>query len=382
MEDSRFKEIKSFKKKELPHQLHWFLKEDYFSEELLGLYSSEVQKFEYIANETFLLFEKTTEKIIREKNLDFLNIPAFFHSTIEKSWANRNENLFLYGRFDINGGLDNKEAKVIEFNADTCSTLPETVLWQKIQLATMPGMKSQFNSLAEDIKQTLLNLRTKIDFPEPYMLASSFGHPEDIQNCNIILDVAREAGFKCFYSDLESVTFSEDEGIFFEIGGEFQPIDVWFKLIPWDWMFNEEPELAKLISTIIDKKLAIVLNPAFTAIWQNKKFLAYITKNFPNPYIAETYLNKSELMGYVEKPIYGRMGESIKIVNNEEINSKGDFSHQEKIYQKYYPLITDSERYFYQLGMFYTNKASAINFRAEEKKIITNDCEFMSHFII
>ena len=57
MEDSRFKEIKSFSKKELPHQLHWFLKEDYFSNELIGLYFSEIEKFQHIAIESFNLFD-------------------------------------------------------------------------------------------------------------------------------------------------------------------------------------------------------------------------------------------------------------------------------------------------------------------------------------
>jgi glutathionylspermidine synthase len=382
MEDSRFKEIKSFSKKELPHQLHWFLKEDYFSNELIGLYFSEIEKFQHIAIESFNLFEKATEKIIKEKKLDYLNIPNFFHQTIEKSWEDRFNSPFLYGRFDVNGGLDGKDAKVIEFNADTCTTVPETILWQSIQVKEIPGNKVQFNFLKEDLKKTLSYFKTKINLPNPFILASSFGHPEDAQNCKVILDIAYEVGFNCFYSDLENVTFSEDEGIFFENNGGFQPVDIWFKLIPWDWMFNEEPKLARIISSILNKELAIVLNPAFTSIWQNKKFLTYITQNFPNNFISETYLNKSSMVSYVEKPVYGRMGENIKINSFGEVSTGGEFYQQEKIFQKYYPLMTDSDQYFYQLGIFYTHKPSAINFRAEEKKIITNDCEFMSHFII
>ena len=116
-------------------------------------------------------------------------------------------------------------------------------------------------------------------------------------------------------------------------------------------------------------------------MWQNKKFLAYITEHFRNQYVAETYLQPQN-GDYVEKPVYGRMGENIKVMTKEAASSKGDFSNQEKIYQKYYPLFTDRENYFYQLGMFYTNKPSAINFRTQPTKIITDDCEFMSHYII
>ena len=45
-------------------------------------------------------------------------------------------------------------------------------------------------------------------------------------------------------------------------------------------------------------------------------------------------------------------------------------------------LIEDKEAYFYQTGIFYTHRASAINFRAQESKIITDDCEFMSHYLL
>ncbi|WP_445455898.1 glutathionylspermidine synthase family protein [Flavobacterium sp. HNIBRBA15423] len=382
MEDSRFKEIKSFKKKELSPQLQWFAGKDYFSEELFGFYSSEIEHLKHLSKEAFSLFEQATNKIIKEKQLDYLGIPTFFHKTIEETWQNRSDNPFLYGRFDINGGLDHKEAKIIEFNADTCSTLPETIYWQQTQLKELPEMKEQFNTLTNDIELILETIKSKINFETPYFLASSFGHKEDQLNCNTILDIASKKGFKCFYTDLENVTFSEDEGIFYEIGGEFQPIDVWFKMIPWDWIFNEEPELAKTLASIIERKLVVILNPPYTAIWQNKKFLTYITKYFPNNCIAETYLNSTQLNGYVTKPIYGRLGENIKIVNNDELESTGDYAFQEKVFQKYYQLPFDSELYFYQIGLFFTDKPSALNLRAQDSKIITDDCEFMSHYII
>jgi glutathionylspermidine synthase len=101
--------------------------------------------------------------------------------------------------------------------------------------------------------------------------------------------------------------------------------------------------------------------------------------------LAETYLSKEpSLYNYVQKPVYGRLGENISIeaMGNSEATSKGDFGHQDMVFQKLYPLNKDEENYFYQLGMFYTTRASAINLRAQDSKIITDDCEFMSHFII
>ena len=382
MEDNRFREVKKFKKKELPVLLQWFAGEDYFFEEVIGLHSSEISKFKFIGQEAYNIFEKATDKIIQEKNLHLLNIPSYFHQIIEKTWNDRQNHPLLYGRFDINGGINERHAKVIEFNADTCSTLPETILWQKLQLAEIKAPMGQFNNLDKDLETSLAKLKRTIPFEKPYFLASSFGHKEDKLNCDMVLNAAHKAGFDIFYTDLENVTFS-DEGIFVEIGGEFQPVDVWFKMIPWDWIFNEEQELARTLIDLINKDLTKVLNPPYTAVWQNKLFLNYITQHFPNTFIAETYDNPSLLSGkdYVEKPIYGRMGENVKF-SHKNVEVKGDFAQQRKIYQRYYPLEKDQENYYFQLGLFYTFQPSAINFRAEDQEIITNNCEFVSHFII
>lgn len=381
MEDNRFRNVPKLKKKDVPHSLHWFMGEDYFSNEIFGLFSAEVSKFKSAANSAFELFEKATEHIINEEKLSWLGIPSSFHSCIKSSWEMRKEIPMLYGRFDINGGLDNLSVKVIEFNADTCSTLPETVYWQPAQLNTLSPSPMAFNTLKDDISSQFKKLRSYIGESQPVLLASSFGHPEDINNCNVVLDCASSVGFSCFYENLESVIFS-DEGIFVEIGHEYQPVDIWFKMIPWDWIVYEEPELADTLSHLILNKKTTILNPPFTMLWQNKKFLSYITTYFPNQVIAETYLQKEPLREYVEKPVYGRIGENIKIVSTTNHQTSGDYGNQEKVYQKFYPLPADMEKYYYQTGIFYTYRSSALNLRAQNTPIITEDCEFMSHYLI
>ncbi|WP_340198900.1 glutathionylspermidine synthase family protein [Ascidiimonas sp. W6] len=380
--DNRFREIKKLKKKNIPHYLHWFLKEDYFSEELLGIYRHEVDRFKNTAQEAFTIFEKATEKIISEKSLDLLGIPSFFHECIYHSWENREHHTFLYGRFDINGGFEKKGEKVIEFNADTCSTLPETLYWQPLQFAQLKSGSSMFNHLESALVNKLTKLHAKLGIENPVFLGSSFGYEEDKMNVNPILDLAYQAGFKPFYEDLENVVFSE-EGIFYKVGEEYQIVDVWFKMIPWDWMFNDEPELAKIVSDLIVKNLVIVLNPPYTSIWQNKKFLAYITKHFPSEFIAKTYTNEPSLGDFVKKPVYGRIGENIQIkALGKRTETTGDYGKQDFIFQDYCPLLLDQENYYYQPGVFYMEEPVALNLRTQDQKIMTDDCEFMSHFIL
>jgi glutathionylspermidine synthase len=384
LEDNRFRDVPLLTKKQVPYDLHWFLDEDYFTDELVGFHESEVQEFCRLSKDAFELFEKATHKILADRQLSQLGIPSFFEDCIYYSWENRYKHPFLTGRFDINGGFNRTRGLVIEFNADTYSTLPETLYWQVMQLAQLPGQPRQFNQLQQDLISSFQTIGKQVKTLKPVILGSSFGYPEDVHNVSSILSLAEKAGYTTYYQNLEHVVFSE-EGIFYHVDDDYVKADVWYKIIPWDWMFTDEPELAKILSAIIQQDLAIVLNPPYTSIWQNKLFLAYITRHFPNFIVAETFQERSRNMdSFVRKPVYGRMGENIllKDENGKEFSSKGDFGKQTMVYQKYQPLIQDLEKYYYQTGVFYTHQPSAINVRAQNHKILTNNCEFLSHFIL
>ena len=381
MEDSRFTEIKRIKKKDAPHPLHWFIKEDIFSEELFGFFSAEINSYKSIATQAYSLFEKATSLFLKQGKGKSLDIPQDMYDLIAFTWNAREKHPFLIGRFDINGGLDNLITKVIEFNADTCSTFPETALWQNLQMQQLKG-KTQFNDLENGLVEKLKEIKSKIPYNNPVFLASSLGYEEDRLNCNIVLDAAQKAGFTPRYADLPNVIFSE-EGIFIEFGNEYEPVDVFFKMFPWDWICYEEPELLKDLKHLILNEKVVALNPPYTMLWQNKRFLAYITQYFPNEVIAKTFEENPTTESWVEKPIFGRIGENITIKHKtNSFQSKGDYGKQPTVYQEYLPLPKDLENYYYQIGVFFSDKPLAINLRCQEQPIITEDAEFMSHYIL
>jgi glutathionylspermidine synthase len=385
LEDSRFEEAKLPKKKKLPHQLHWFVDQDYFSNELLGVQAQEVQQYQEVAEKAYQLFVSATNLVIEENRLISFGIPTQYKTLFEYTWNKREDHPYLYGRFDINGVLNGVQGKVIEFNADTCSTLPETLLLQKIHLDQLKGDYASFNYLEESLHLMLGKLKAKL--PEDYQpafLGSSLGYEEDVQNVGMILEAASSQGFHPVYRDLPEVNFSE-EGVFVATGDDYMPIDVLFKFFPWDWAINEEPSLMQVLSDIILNEKCIVLNPFYTTLWQNKKFLAFITERFPdNTAIAKTYKDKPFSRDYVSKPVLGRIGENIRIVktNGQEFRTNGDYGSQDVVYQEYVANPIDKEDYSYQAGVFMVgHKAVALNYRCSEKEIINDDCEFMAHFI-
>ena len=383
LEDSRFFESKIPKKKNLPLQLHWFRDEEYLSKEILGVYNHEVEQYRKVAENAYHLFEECTDKVLKNNELIRFGIPQRYHELFHFSWENRPSQPFLLGRFDINGVLNKIPGKVIEFNADTCSTLPETLLWQRIQCDNL-GKGRGFNFLEESLEVVLKQVFDGLgaDY-QPVFLGSSLGYAEDVNNVTTLLNLAGKQGFHTVYKDLPEVIFG-DEGIFLESGDDYIPVDVLFKLFPWDWVMNEEPDLMDLLSKIILNRHAIVLNPFFTTLWQNKRFLSYIVDQTSSQDIAKTFNQRPSLSNYVEKPIYGRIGENVFIHHSgTQQSSDGDYGNQSTIFQEFVENPIDEEDYTYQAGMFMVaHKAVALNFRTQEGDIVTDDCEYFSHIVL
>lgn len=84
----------------------------------------------------------------------------------------------------------------------------------------------------------------------------------------MLAHIANEAGFQTNFSFVDEVEFSE-EGIF----KEGENYEYWFKLIPWEDIAIEEGELAMLLTQIMRNQRAIILNPAYTLLFQSKGIL-------------------------------------------------------------------------------------------------------------
>ena len=383
LEDKRFIDLPPVDYQRVPPLLKWFAdQEDYLTDELVGITHEELKSVQKVANEAMNLFIQATDQMIRRKELQLLKIPEFLWPVIEYTWAKRHAgHPSLLGRWDIIGGVgDNRPPKVIEYNVDTCTMIPETLYWQPLHLEHEGSGLQDFNHLRYDLFTRLNSLGAYHKEDRPVILGTSLGHPEDQLNIKAILDVIGQSeDFFTYSEDLEKVYFAE-EGAFIEVDGGHVQVDIMIKLFPWDWAYKEEPGLAELLSNLIMSDRLIVLSPPYTTIWQNKMFLNYITSYFPNNVIARSYDKMPPYGGdFVLKSAFGRLGEEVTIVKS-GTNSKPH--HKVKTVQEYMPLPKDSDGYSYQIGMFYTDKPSALNIRGQKGMIINDDCEFYGHFLM
>lgn len=360
---------------------------NYLEDEIICISENEANAFYEASNELYDMFVASAQKVIDENRFDELDIPFNLIDAIKMSWEN-DVHWHLYSRFDFAGGLDEKPIKLLEFNADTPTTLFETAIlqWALLRQNDM-NESSQFNSLYESLMDNfkrLITLDDSVDsFDEYYegwkiLFSSIAANSEDELTTRLLEHIAKEAGFNTNFSFIDEIEFSP-EGIFKE-GLNYEYL---FKLIPWENIAIEEGELAMLLTQIIKNQKAIILNPAYTLLFQSKGILKILWELYPNhPLLLETSDKPLKGKKCVKKPMFGREGANVSILdeNGDVIQENGgEYSNNKFIYQEFTELNSKDENY-YQAGVFFAYEACGLGFR-KGSLIMDNFAKFVAHYI-
>lgn len=369
----------------------WMLGQDtlpYLANEVVVVTAAEADAFYEAASELFDMFVAAGQHVIDENRFAELGIPANLVELITLTW-NDDRHIHLYGRFDLAGGVEGESGiKLIEFNADTATCLPETAVVQHAHLlANGLDESHQFNTLFETLTGQFEELLALNPDLQPTLLLSAIRNvPEDDANVALLGEAAREAGFDIELDFVDNIDFSPEEGIFWQNpkNGEFEKLDFWFKLVPWESIAEEEPELLQILTEIVRKRLAVVLNPAYTLLFQSKYILKILWELYPNhPLLLETDTKPLAGKSCVEKVVFGREGANTRILNpdgSEKQATDGEYGDYPKIYQEYVEFPKDSTGTAYQAGVFYAGEACGLGFR-KGGLILDNTAGFVGHII-
>lgn len=393
MLDDRLIDIKSVSSKTYKKLgLKYYIAPDmeYIVDELLEVQPNEIQSYKNAANELYEMFEKAAQHVIDNNLWEVAGIPENAIEVITHSWRNRDLHPHLYGRFDLSGVIDGKGAKLIEFNADTATVLPESVVIQREQLlANKMDPSKQFNDTFKNVREQFKKLMALHPDREPTILISTLGHEEDYLNADMIAQAAERAGMETLFAELPDVEFDPNEGIFARMkGDEYLLVDFWFKLIPWEFIAFEEPELMDILTNLVLNDKVIILNPAYTMLFQSKAMLKILWDLYPNhPLLLKTTFSGDDFRrkeAYVSKVIYGREGSNITVFDQygdtKEWN-EGAYSKYPSVFQAYEQLPMDEDGDFYQAGVYFSGQASGLSYRRRDGYIIDEDSEFIGHFI-
>ncbi len=389
----RLKNIKPLKNEQLEELgFTWHTDSDssrYISNALVKITQEEAEAYYEAVNELYDMYAEAAEYVI-ENNLFFeLGIPFNLIDAIKKSWEN-DVHWHVYGRFDLAGGLEGKPIKLLEFNADTPTSLFETALlqWALLKENSLDE-ESQFNNVYDAIKENFKRLITLFEdtelFDERYdgwkiLFSSIHGNDEEEATTKLLRQIATDAGFNTGFEYLQNVKFDE-EGIYDRDDNRYE---YWFKLYPWEDIAIDEPELATTLSNIMQNQSAIILNPAYTLLFQTKGMLKILYDLFPDsPYLLKTSFEPLNGIKHVQKSVFGREGANVKIVDSEGSilhEQDGPYGNYKKVYQEYVELNSDENKEKYQAGVFFAYEACGLSFR-KGGEILNNMSKFVGHII-
>jgi len=361
----------------------------YVADELVLVSNDEVEAYYEAANTLYDMFAEAGQYVIDNDLFHELNIPFNLVELIKNSWEN-DVHWHLYGRFDFAGGVDGKPIKLIEFNADTPTSLYETAIiqWAMLKANGMDEAK-QFNTVFEALKENFKRLVVLEGDTEEFaryyegwkiLFSSIRGNIEDENTTRLLQTAANEAGFHTDFAYVDEVGFNGSEGIF----KDDENFEYWFKLIPWENIAIEEGDLALLLDEMVQEQKAIILNPAYTLLFQSKAFMKILWDLFPNhPLLLETSFEPLKGQKQVEKRAFGREGANTVIYERDMSvieKTEGEYGNFKPIYQAYAELPKDEQGRSYQAGVFFAYEGCGLGFR-RGGLIMENFSKFVGHRI-
>ena len=365
--------------------------DDYFADEIIGISESEQRAWAQAGQHCFEALRNTAQRIAREQNWRDLGIPHNAQRLVKYSIENELDD-FLVGRFDFAGGFGDYPIKMLEFNADTCSLMPETAHVQRHLWVEMRKKKGSgpFDPLLVGLTRRFQRLLQQYPEKEPTLLLSTLGYEEDWLNVEVLAEAAKAAGFKEIHKvALEAVIFDPENGVFIEVGPDrFVQFDFWYKMIPWEFFAYEEPELMGILTNLVMEDKVKIINPAWTMIMQSKGVLPHVFKDHPDePALLKASFSYTEFPDgrYARKPLFGRTGENVALFDGNArpmAEKDGDYSNMPPVFQDLASFAVDEEGHRYQASVFYCDHPCAIGIRRQDDLIIDDDAEFIGHTVL
>jgi glutathionylspermidine synthase len=315
--------------------------------------------------------------VIDNKLYAKLHIPDSFIPLIEDSW--NNDRPAIYGRFDF--AYKNGEIKLLEYNADTPTSLFEAAVVQWYWLQDYDESFDQFNSIHE-------RLISYWKFLGPYLKNNPKVHfscvsdsLEDTITTEYMRDTAVQAALETDFIYIEDIGWDSNNNCF--VDWNENNIDNIFKLYPWEWIINED--FGKNI--LLDKNGTYWIEPAWKMVLSNKGILPILFEL--NPYhsnLLPAYFDNANFSSgkkVVKKPLLSREGANIEITQNRNIVGKsyGDYGSEGYIFQEFFDVINEDGKYPVLGSWVIGGEAGGMGIRESDGLITDNLSRFVPHYI-
>lgn len=344
-------------------------REHYWQEEACyRLNDDDVEALESATAELHGLYGEALDRAIRQGRLAELAIPEAFHAAVADSW--RSQEPSVYGRFDLAYG-GRGAPKLLEYNADTPTTLLEAAVIQWTWREDLHPQADQFNSIHE----RLVDAWGRLPQAARVHLACLADQEEDWVCCAYLLDTLVQAGRSGELMDIADVGWDPARGSFVDAGGD--AIEQLFKLYPWEWLMREEfgPHVVACGTRFIE--------PMYKVAFSSKAMLVLLWEYFPgHPNLLEAHRSAGSLSSYARKPVLSREGQNVTLVRDGvQIEAvEGVYGEEGFVYQALCPLPDFDGRYPVIGSWVIGGEPAGIGIRESGTMITTDESRFVPHY--
>ncbi|MFE9023053.1 glutathionylspermidine synthase family protein [Streptomyces sp. NPDC007808] len=281
---------------------------------------AEVEALEEVVEELHGMCLTAAEHIVaRDRFADLGISDRRVADAVAESWRRRAELPSLYGRFDLRYD-GTGPAKLLEYNADTPTSLVEAASPQWFWMEERFPGADQWNSLHERLvaawkkQSALLPPGSPLYFA--YSSADELG--EDMMTVAYLKETAEQAGLDTGWISMEEIGWDRLSGRFVDTRLRF--IRSCFKLYPWEWLTTDR--FADHVLDTLDNGggtgTTLWIEPAWKMLLSNKALLAILWELYPDhPNLLPSYLDGPRELagttGYVAKPLLGREGAGVTV---------------------------------------------------------------------
>ena len=337
--------------------------------------AQEVDILEAAANELEQMSLAAVQHIIDNKLYAQMGIPASAVPLVESSWEA--EPPSLYGRFDL-AYCGDGSPKLLEYNADTPTSLLEAAVVQWYWLEDAHPGSDQFNSIHERLIALWKELTSSL--PHGRIDFCSMNDLEDQMTVAYLLDTARQAGLAASMFVIDEMGWDGAKFVAPDEAAHDTPLTSVFKLYPWEWMVREE------FGAHLGASGVIWVEPAWKMVLSNKGLLPVLWKLYPqHPNLLEASWDAPDAgRAWVRKPLLGREGANVTLhKNGRDFETSGEYGEEGFVYQDLAPLKSFDGKYpvigSWVIGHREGDAAAGIGIRESDIPITTNLSQFVPH---
>lgn len=241
-------------------------------------------------------------------------------AAVAEAWHRRAELPSVYGRFDLRYDGATEPAKLLEYNADTPTSLVEAASPQWFWMEDRFPGADQWNSLHERLVAAWRKQAALLPPGSPLHFAHSAADEigEDLMTVAYLKETAEQAGLHTDWISMEEIGWDPLSGRF--VDNQLRFIRSCFKLYPWEWLTTDQ--FAGNVLDTLDNGggtgSTLWIEPAWKMLLSNKALLAVLWELYPDhPNLLPAYLDGprelAHTTGYVAKPLLGREGAGVTI---------------------------------------------------------------------